>query len=166
MEPIAVGAHTYVRCSFCDPNLCTAGITSAFSHQQFYTVETGLGVPYHTTKQSVLESGRSQVDIQYWMFTSDYISPGKVDLPYTPCAPYLIMNNKIVEAIPFLCWNATDDGIFSSPFGRDGRPRSYWHQKTVVGCFFVDPVRGRGCLFPVLNIRDEVLHMMSDSFNT
>lgn len=100
------------------------------------------------------------------MFTSDHKSPGKIDLPYTPCAPYLIMNNQIVEAIPFLCWHATDDGIFPSPFGMNGRACSYWHQKTVVGCFFVDPVRGRGCLLPVLNVRDEILHIMSNLFNT
>lgn len=76
------------------------------------------------------------------------------------------MNDQIVEAIPFLCWHATDHWILPSPLGRDGWTSSYWHQKTVVGCFLVYPVRDRGCLLPVLNVRDEVLHIVRSSFNT
>lgn len=76
------------------------------------------------------------------------------------------MNDQIVEAIPFLCWHATNHWILVSPLGRDGRTSSYWHQETIVGRFLVYPVRDRGCLLPVLNVRDEVLRKMSNSFNT
>lgn len=80
------------------------------------------------------------------------------DLPDTPGAPYLIMKDQVVEAVPLFWWHIAYDGIFPPPIGRDGRPSSNWHQETIVGSLFVDPVRDRGCLLPILDIRDEVLH--------